>query len=372
MGLRPALNGGVPAPAATTDAMGICPGARCLQRRSCEQVVLLQLRRSGKDFLQMARSGSSVTQSLSHGHADFVWPSRSAAEGLRPKCSARAARAPRGRRGHGHHGTARRCRSAVVAPSEEEAWPAATLLSLAADYLDHRRLPGAAATALEGMQGVQPACLPVWLPFWWAPSDTDAEEDDAGTGLSATRASLLRACYVQALVGALDCLVHDPMSGLITCGVAALGMQASTTRGGSYLPGYVVLAFCNGSMQVLLGLEGMARQGAVVSSLAMASTSTKLAAGIAVASPATMFAGLMLACCFHRELVAQHPRFSEDDAAMAAASDNLPPVNVAGGESRRWPQGVQQQGQEGGGSSSLWRPFSGATHRLENHRDARL
>merc|ERR1712039_922599 len=85
------------------------------------------------------------------------------------------------------------------------------------------------------------------------------------------------------------------------CGLAALGIQASSPSGFKFLPSYMVLAFCNGTMKVLLSLE-MYNYGHVLRAAMGPLGVVKIAGIVVLTSPFMIFGGLLLAWELHKEL----------------------------------------------------------------------
>merc|ERR1719493_473756 len=106
------------------------------------------------------------------------------------------------------------------------------------------------------------------------------------------------------------------------------------------LPSYVVLTFCNGTMQALLGLETVVGEGVSLSG----SLGAKFAGALNVASPTLMYLGMYLAWQLYAELRNLPPTQSEDFTS-ARGTDNATNPQVPGG-------------------SQVFRPFSGRAHRL--------
>jgi len=217
-----------------------------------------------------------------------------------------------------------------------------------------------AATALSGaMQGggshdVSMACIPFIVPTW--PGADDDEEGNAASetdGLSARALILQRGlfgtCVAQVCVSALQFAMRDGMSGFVGCAVAALGTQACSPSGYRYLPTYIVLAFSNGTMQLLVNSEMVAAHGIFFSPAT--ATGIKLAALVALTSPALMFTGLLIAWHLHCEL---------RNIALSALPENMragllwpgqPPVDTATSPPERT-------------ATDSFRPFAGQSRRL--------
>lgn len=222
--------------------------------------------------------------------------------------------------------------------------------------------------SLAGAPGVEAACLPLlWLyepprlPGAAGESAAGGGAEDEGS-LSSSRVRSLRhaiqaTCYAGGLVATMDLALNDPVSGLIGCGVAALGLQASTPQGARYLPSYIVLAFCNGSMEVLLGIEAVTSRGLGIAGLLAAASKAPLAVKVGqalyITSPALMFTGLVFAWNLHCEL---RSNVLQSIRAAGNAPAGMP----------RPPPGASTGGVSAAEDSAAWgfQPFSGAPHRL--------
>lgn len=209
------------------------------------------------------------------------------------------------------------------------------------------------------------ACLPILVPGW---SSSSAGTPEEGSGLSLRAQALQRGltgtCFVQASIATLQFAMSDAIGGLIGCTIAMLGLQAASPQGVRLLPSYIVLAFCNGTMQVLLGIELASAQGLLFTKVVP--VSLKLA--VALGSPVVMFLGLSVAWHLHCELralamQALPQRFLS--AQLGAAAGDAPGTGGVG----------QPPAREGGGAQladavppllrpSGFRPFGGAPHRL--------
>jgi len=253
-------------------------------------------------------------------------------------------------RGHKHHALAVFLAGAGPAPKaapEDLPTAVATALSCCAST---------GTAGLLASPGVQVACLPLWtLPSGAASGETtgplmDEAEARSTTGVRRLQGALVVASVTQAIVASVEFAVSDPISGLISCGIATLGMQAASPRGHRFLPSYIVLTFCNGSMQLLLSLELVAARHALWHLGTILSAN---AAGlVAIASPLLMFAGLAVAWHLHCELQALMAPLGQASAARGPAAPLRPQVeaDVARGSGEEAP--------------SSWRPFTGQSHTL--------
>lgn len=220
-------------------------------------------------------------------------------------------------------------------------------------------LGGAAGGGLQGLPSeVTVACIPFLAPGWGREDDARGDARDSD-GLSDRARNLQRGlaatCFAQASCATIQFALNDGISGLIGCAIATLGIQASSPSGYRFLPSYIVLAFCNGTMQVLIGTEIATHAAALSHS---ATVGAKLASCVALASPALMFVGLALAWHLHCELRALAlqalPQSMRNGLAMP------PPVDGV--------VGAPAEGAIGQGSavspSAPFRPFVGQSHRL--------
>lgn len=235
-------------------------------------------------------------------------------------------------------------------------------------------LVAAASTALTlgcsaaaGASGVQMACIPMWAippPLIRAAAGAGAELDSPATRVRVLQQAFLCTCGMQASTAALEFILNDPLSGLIGCGISALGFQASQPTGFKFLPSYIVLAFCNGSMQVLLSMELAAARRAL-GVTASKSFWAKLAISTSLVSPVMMFAGLALAWHLHCELrnlalMPQEMRTagqSDAAAAVAAAAAAVGPMASAASGPEAAAASFDQAG-------NTFRAFAGPAHRL--------
>merc|ERR1711988_1087035 len=90
------------------------------------------------------------------------------------------------------------------------------------------------------------------------------DETDVPTRVAKLQKSLFSTSLAQGMLATLDFALNDPVTGLISCAIATMGTQAAAVNGHKYLKSYMVLTFCNGSMQVLLGLEAIGSPFAAV------------------------------------------------------------------------------------------------------------
>jgi len=232
------------------------------------------------------------------------------------------------------------------------------------------------AAALSGdhatMGGIPPevsmACIPFLAPGWTVEGDASQAGASESDGLTVRARSLQRTmaatCIGQAVLAACQFALNDGISGLIGCCIGTLGLQASSSTGFRLLPSYIVLAFCNGTMQVLVGSELAASHHLIGKISAVAGL--KLASVVSVVSPAMMFFGMVVGWHLHSEL-------------RAIALQALPPSmrNNLIGAGQTTVDGVVSAADsavgQGAATSELsgpFRAFSGQSHRL--HLEAKL
>jgi len=153
----------------------------------------------------------------------------------------------------------------------------------------------------------------------------------------------------------LEFALNDGISGLIGCAIATLGIQAASPTGYRFLPSYIVLAFCNGTMQVLVSSELAAHAHLMAHSAA----GVKLASVVALASPALMFVGLAVAWHLHCELRAL--ALQALPPSMRSGLAMPPPVDgVAGAPA----DGAIGQGAAVAQAGGPFRPFAGQSYRI--------
>lgn len=205
------------------------------------------------------------------------------------------------------------------------------------------------------------ACIPFIAPGWGneqeGPPRADANDPD---GLSVRARNLQRALmatsFTQAAVATLEFVLNDGISGLIGCCIATLGIQASSPSGYRFLPSYIVLAFCNGTMQVLVSSELAAHAKLLTKAGAVG---VKVASVVAIASPAILFGGMAIAWHLHCELRAL--ALQALPSGMRSGLAMPPPIDGVVGASADGAIG------QGGGQQHTgpFRPFAGQSHRLE-------
>lgn len=203
------------------------------------------------------------------------------------------------------------------------------------------------------------ACIPFLAPGWGSEEDGRPNGSDPD-GLSVRARNLQRGlaatCFAQASMATLQFALHDGISGLIGCAIATMGLQASSPTGYRFLPSYIVLAFCNGTMQVLVGGELAAHAHMLINS---AGTGIKLASVVALASPAIMFVGMTVAWHLHCELRALALQVLP--AGLRSGLAVPPPVDgvVAAPVDGAIGQGAASQ------VGGPFRAFAGQSHRLQ-------
>jgi len=263
----------------------------------------------------------------------------------------------------------RHCHDAFVCPpgagrvaTRPRSTALADLPSLAASTAESLAASGLGLVALDAVRSslmgghpelVQVACVPLlgalWEPSAQGVADAAPQAPALAPGqVRRLQSGLIVACATQAAVATLQFILGDPMHGLIGCSIATLGMQAASPHGFKFLPSYIVLTFCNGSMQFLLGLEYPAVRH-LLSSLS-GSAAMKAAGILALLSPSLMFLGVMIAWKLHCSLRAYQATFAAEREGLAQGPDAGDVA--AGGE------GLPAPG------TSSWRPFSGEGYRL--------
>lgn len=228
---------------------------------------------------------------------------------------------------------------------------------------------GAAASLSANLpDGVEIACFPLIGPLLpgYEPPETDS---GPASRAQALQQSLTSSCIAQAVFATLDFALNDPITGLIGCGIATLGLQASTSSGFRFLPSYIVLTFCNGTMQILLGAEYFAGVGThqLMRTFALP-LSQKLVQLISFASPTLMFLGLALAWNLHCELRSLALQGIQSIPAPAGGITAVPnegnamgaPPGAGGAQAAALAQGAGA-----GQAAGRFRPFTGEARRLQ-------
>eukprot|EP00441_Pelagodinium_beii_P027785 CAMPEP_0197681590 /NCGR_PEP_ID=MMETSP1338-20131121/95175_1 /TAXON_ID=43686 ORGANISM="Pelagodinium beii, Strain RCC1491" /NCGR_SAMPLE_ID=MMETSP1338 /ASSEMBLY_ACC=CAM_ASM_000754 /LENGTH=215 /DNA_ID=CAMNT_0043262945 /DNA_START=162 /DNA_END=806 /DNA_ORIENTATION=- len=152
------------------------------------------------------------------------------------------------------------------------------------------------------------ACIP-WLPQFWFQETSQPSEGSAiqeATSSSSRARNLSNALswtsLGQAVCGMFEFVLDDPLSGLIAGGIATLGLQSATPAGYRFLPTYIVLSFCNGTMQSLMTAELMMSHGQIGGWAAMhGGLVGKVAVFSFASSPVLMFTGLAVAWQLYAE-----------------------------------------------------------------------
>lgn len=245
-------------------------------------------------------------------------------------------------------------------------------------------LTGVVSTAMSismsnmagGAPGVTMACIPLFFPTRWfgtlqneqgdAGASPEVNAEDRELQLSARRCEhsqtvLFATCAAQALAAACSFVTHDSLSGFIGLGISFLGVQAATLSGQRFLPSYVVLSFCNGTMQILLAAELTSH-----ASLRLAASRSLLmkAASVAcLATPALMFAGMFFGWQLFKELrilralagVPQNEVISSLD--FGGSNEDVATASVPSGAAASSQRQASSQ-------SSSFRPFAGNHYRL--------
>lgn len=247
-------------------------------------------------------------------------------------------------------------------------------------------LAGAVTTAMSvsmsnagsGIPGVTMACMPLFFPQWFGVSQNAANGGGPeSSGSSATTAGpeselqlaarhcenkqmvLFLTCAAQAAAAACSFALKDSLSGFIGLGISFLGVQAATLNGQRFLPSYVVLSFCNGTMQVLLAAEMTSHAASQLAS--GHSLWIKAASLVCMATPGLMFAGMFFGWQLFKEL-----RMLRALAGMPA-SEAVSTLDFGGAPASAGTHGAPGSaaaGQRQGGQSSPFRPFVGNHYRL--------
>jgi len=179
---------------------------------------------------------------------------------------------------------------------------------------------------------VQPGMDLACFPFFFGPSYESEEPrnalpDNGGVIVPPRAAALQRClaatCFLQAAVSGFELILQDAISGIVGCSIATLGLQAATPQGYGLLPTYIVMGFCNGTMQMLLGAE-IAMGVRTAKKLSAISTKLKLVTAVGIASPLTMFAGVCMAWRLHLALSSM----TNQPAVGGRLPDSLIPVQT--------------------------------------------
>jgi len=208
---------------------------------------------------------------------------------------------------------------------------------------------------------VSMSCIPFLAPGYGM--EDDARNAESADGLTVRARTLQRGlagtCMAQALLATCQFALNDGISGFIGCGIGALGMQAASPSGYRFLPSYIVLAFCNGTMQVMVGSELAASHHLLAHA---AAAGLKLASVVSVVSPGIMFLGMVVAWHLHCEL-----RAIALQALPPSMRNNLmglpPPVDGVVSGAADGPIGT------GADVSGPFRAFAGQSHRLPKGED---
>jgi len=182
---------------------------------------------------------------------------------------------------------------------------AATALAVGASGLMATSFAAVSLATTGHGRAVAVACIP-WLPQFWFQDMLEQSQPTQGTAIQEATAASSRArslsnalCWTslgQAVCGMFEFVLDDPLSGLIAGGIATLGLQSATPAGYRFLPTYIVLAFCNGTMQTLMAAELWLSHGHLGTLPAVhGGIMGKAAVYAFVSSPVLMFAGLAVA-----------------------------------------------------------------------------
>lgn len=209
---------------------------------------------------------------------------------------------------------------------------AATFLAVGASGIMATSFAAASLATTGPGPAVAVACIP-WLPQFWFQDMLDQSQPTQGGAIQEATAASSRArnlsnvlCWTslgQAVCGMFEFVLDDPLSGLIAGGIATLGLQSATPAGYRFLPTYIVLAFCNGTMQSLMGAELMLSHGHLGTLSAVHGGLMGKAAMYAfIASPVLMFTGLAVAW----QLYAEQQRALRQISAPARQQERLPVI----------------------------------------------
>mmetsp|Transcript_74090 Transcript_74090/g.176476 ORF Transcript_74090/g.176476 Transcript_74090/m.176476 type:complete len:283 (-) Transcript_74090:63-911(-) len=197
-----------------------------------------------------------------------------------------------------------------------------------------------ASVPLDRASLVQMACLPL-LPGMAPQQEAERYRIEFSERARTLMHILSGTCLVQASVATMEFALQDSISGMIGCCLAGFGLQAATPGGHRFLPSFIVLSFCNGTMQVLLSAETLS----ALPKWHLAKLSAlKLATATSIASPALIFAGLFAAWRLHNEL----------RRSSSATASSLPSTQVESSAAG-----------EGSAPIAAFQPFSGEHHRLD-------
>lgn len=221
------------------------------------------------------------------------------------------------------------------------------MLKVLADTLSLSTAAALGGTSVGAMPPeVSLACIPFLAPAWRSDSeDAGSESDGLTLRARVLQRGLAGTCITQALVATLQFALNDGISGLIGCCIGTLGMQAASPSGYRFLKHYIVLAFCNGTMQVMVRSELAASHHLFATASA---AGLKFANIVSVVSPAMMFLGMVIAWHLHCEL-----RAIAEPSSMRTSPAHGVMENPADG-----PSG------QGADASGPFRAFAGQSHRL--------
>eukprot|EP00440_Ansanella_granifera_P061891 gb/GFBE01067100.1/.p1 GENE.gb/GFBE01067100.1/~~gb/GFBE01067100.1/.p1 ORF type:complete len:327 (+),score=44.30 gb/GFBE01067100.1/:1-981(+) len=235
------------------------------------------------------------------------------------------------------------------------------------------------ATPAAGMT-VTVACMP-WLPpflyQWWTQEESEAEPQSPGNTLqraaeASSRArglswALTMTGVTQAACGMVQFVLDDPLTGVIGMAISTLGLQSAQPAGYRYLPTYIVLAFCNGTMQALMMTETLASGGlGAVHYMGMLG---KAAAVSWVMSPVLCFTGLAIGWNLYGELCRELARHAPP--AVADVRDTPPTQGRAPLAASRRPATTRSvRTSQEDPSEQPFVPFTGGCYRILQAEDA--
>lgn len=201
------------------------------------------------------------------------------------------------------------------------------------------------------------ACVPLmsWALGLGGEPNPEAEDEahEELQTIQILRCGLAGASIVQTLIAATDFTVGDPISGIMNCGISMLGMHSAIHLGSRYLPSYIVVAFCSGTVQLLLDVENMQLAKFTWATDYVLSNVANL---IHLASPVVLFLGVAIGFRLYVEL--RHLPFDErlEEAAQATLVPLMP-------RARNEAVGTAQAG---------FRAFSGPCYRLASRSTTEL
>jgi len=155
--------------------------------------------------------------------------------------------------------------------------------------------------ATAGPSGVRLACIPLLPLPWEVHESTEGNQSQSRQRPSYTaKAQALMhtvsgICWIEGAFAVMKLLRNDTPSAMIGGALATLGLQAAAPGGQRTLPMFIVLSFCNGSMQVLLNAE-------LAAGLHMSWHSFFSLKFATLSAPVLIFAGMYAAWLLHLEM----------------------------------------------------------------------